>query len=75
MLTLLHIYRAAKTLAGSARRAAGAAAGVFRRVFLAAADFSRRLAIYVCLAAVLAADWILDRIDPDDDNRPKPHLA
>lgn len=74
MLTLWKLYRTVKTLAGSVRRAAGSAAGFLRRVLLAAAGFSRRLIIYLCLAAALAADRILELIDPENDNRPKPGL-
>ena len=40
-----------------------------RRAALTAADFARRLVIYACLAAVLIADWILDRVDPEGDRK------
>lgn len=36
-----------------------------------ALDIARRLVIYACLAAVIIADWILDRIDPDNRNAPR----
>ena len=64
MLTILKLYNSARVFAG-----------VLRRVYHSAAITARRVIIYVCLAAAIAADWILDHIDPDNDNRPKPNLT
>lgn len=48
----------------TALKIARAAAGGLKRAGAAALDFARRLVIYACLAAVLIADWILDRVAP-----------
>lgn len=43
-----------------------AAVGGLKRAGAAALDLARRLVIYACLASVLIAGWILDRLDPPD---------
>ena len=55
MKSLLTLYRLVRAAAGGLKRAGAAAL-----------DFARRLVIYACLASVLIADWILDRVDPPD---------
>lgn len=54
-MSLLTLYRLIRAAGGGLKRAAAAAL-----------DFARRLVIYVCLASVLIAGWILDRLDPPD---------
>ena len=58
-ITLLRYWTRLKTFAGNA-------AGVIARAWKTAADFARRVVIYCCLAAVITADWILERIDPEN---------
>lgn len=64
-MSLLNLYRLVRAAAGTLKRAWN----WIRRAALTAADFARRLVIYACLAAVIAADWILDRVDPEGDRK------
>lgn len=53
----------------TALQLARAAAGGLKRAGAAALVYARRLVIYACLASVIAADWILDRVDPEGDRK------